>query len=80
LNGKNFLVKEPFNMLLKLMELREHFIFMFQEEDTCEFGIILYKAHIKFILSNRSQSRPHTSENTSLRGTFDTVKDLGKGS
>jgi hypothetical protein len=60
LHDQGFSVKKSFNMLLKLMEFGENFIFMLQEENPCEFGIIIYKTHIKFIPSNRSWARtPH---------------------
>jgi hypothetical protein len=45
-------------MLLKLMELRVHFRFMFQEENPCEFRIIIYKTHIKFILQPKLEHVP----------------------
>jgi hypothetical protein len=49
-----------------------------QKINPSELAIIVNKTHIKTIFANRSLCwPPHTSENTSSRGLFDTLVDFG---
>jgi hypothetical protein len=48
-----------------------------QKINPSELAIIVNKTHIIFFLPTEVGAGPHTSENTSSRGLFDTLVDFG---
>jgi hypothetical protein len=53
LHGYNFLIKHPFNKVLKITKALKHLRFMLNEIDPCKFAEIIYKTHIIFKPSDR---------------------------
>jgi hypothetical protein len=53
LHGNNFLIKETFNKMLKIMKLLKNIRFIFQQIDSCELTEIINKTDIVFISPNR---------------------------
>jgi hypothetical protein len=79
LHDNDFSIQKMFNVL-KHTKFRKRFRLVLQEKDPSQFGIIINETHVVFIIANRIRdSPPHTSENTSSRGAFDTLKDLENG-
>jgi hypothetical protein len=60
LKGKDFLVKETFNMVLKIMKSSKNIRFLFKEIDPSKLAIIINKAYIILVVPNGSTSwTPH---------------------
>jgi hypothetical protein len=61
------------------MKLMKHIKFVFQEINPCELTKIINEKHIVSKFSNRGGDRAPYIENTSSKGTLDTLVDVGKG-
>jgi hypothetical protein len=57
LHSNNFLIKETFNMMLKIMKFLKHIRFLFQKIYLSEFAIIINKTHIVLISTKRFRGR-----------------------
>jgi hypothetical protein len=78
LKGFNLPIQESFDMMLKIMELRKYFGFLFQEKHPSEFRVIINKAHIIIILANRIWSKPPHIQKNKLKMSFGHAKRFWK--